>query len=142
MAVPSQSPENVALEETGRKRTRSQANGSEQSEGSPDKKKAAIEADPLNGLPDHGEYPHNTRRNSEPTENPQQLLNYDFDTEFGHYDENLFVSQQEAEELLATLESLQGRLATETQPLTLEYDPVSRLGWCQDSASADLKTEL
>ena len=42
MAVPSQSPENAALEETGRKRTASQANGSEQPEGSPDKKKAAV----------------------------------------------------------------------------------------------------
>ena len=52
------------------------------------------------------------------------------------------MSQQEAEELLAALESLQGRLATETQPLTLEYDPVCRLGWSQDTASADFKTEL
>ena len=148
MAVPSQSPENVALEETGRKRTASQANGSEPPEGSPDKKKAAVEADPLDDLSDLGEYPHNTKRNSEPTENPQQFLS-DFDMEFGHYDENLFVSHQEAEELLATLESLQGRLATETQPLPLEYDPMPMLaydyppmlGWSQDGDNADLKTE-
>ena len=157
MAVPAQSPEKVrpGLEETGRKRTASEAHDTEQPEGSPDLKRTAVEAaeaDPLQELLALGEYPHNTRRISQAagdkTEERQECLNYnDFEMEFGRYDENLFVDQQEAEALLATLESLQGRLATETQPLPLEYEPVPMLGyeyppmlsWSQDSA--DLKSE-
>ena len=154
MAVPSQSPERVPLEETGRKRTASEANGSDQpeAEASPDTKKAAVETDPLGDLFALGEYPHNTRRTNEATgdatEDRQQCLDYnDFEMEFGRYDEDLFVNQQEAEDLLATLESLQVRLATETQPLPLEYAPMPMLAyeyppmlsWSQDSA--DLKSE-
>ena len=152
MAVPSQSPDKAPLEETGRKRTASEANdnGQPEAEGSPDMKKAAVEADPLGDLLALGEYPHNTRKTSETTgskmEDRQQCLNYnDFEMEFGRYDEDLFVNQQEAEDLLATLESLQGRLASDTQPLPLEWAPVPMLayeyppmlGWSQDSLKSE-----
>ena len=147
------SPERDPLEETGRKRTASEANDSEHPDGSPDSKKVALDTDPLEDPLGLGEYPHNTRRTNENTEhlhlNPPQAFGYnDFEREFGHYDEGLFVNQQEAEELLATLESLAGRLSTDTQPLPLEYHDVPMLGyeyppmlgWSQDTGTITTDT--
>ena len=88
-----------------------------------------------------GYYPYNVKRtcilhdHSGDAEDPQGLKCLDFETEFGNYDNNLFIDQNEAEDLLATLEVLAGKLASETQPLSLEYQENPMENWDTDLTS-------
>ena len=147
MAEPASPPQIVAPAETsGRKRNASEA------EGSPDEKRQNLVVEEKENI-NFGYYPYNIKRtcilhdHSADVEDPQGLKCLDFETEFGNYDNNLFIDQNEAEDLLATLEVLAGKLASETQPLPLEYAPMPMLAyeyppmlsWSQDSA--DLKSE-
>ena len=123
MAEASLPPEIVSqAETTSRKRNASEA------EGSPDQKKLNMSSGEEENLL-FGNYPYNTKRtcilhdHSNDTEDPSGHKCLDFETEFGNYDNNLFIDQNEAEDLLATLEVLAGKLAPETQPLSLEYNP-------------------
>ena len=124
MAEPVSPPEIVApAETTGRKRNASEA------EGSPDEKRQILAVEDKENI-NLGYYPYNMKRtcilhdHSGDVEDPQGLKCLDFETEFGNYDNNLFIDQNEAEDLLATLEVLAGKLASETQPLSLEYNPM------------------
>ena len=152
MAEAPNSPVNV-VEETGRKRTASEVGY--EAEGSPDPKKTVLENDPLEELLKLGEYPYNIKRtcvlhdHSGDAADPEGLTCQQFESEFGEYNADLFIDQNEAEDLLATLETLGGKLANETQPLSLEYAPNNppplplqyeyppMLGW----TSEDFKTE-
>ena len=126
MAEASLSPVKDQLETTGRKRTASETIEQE-ADGSPDNKKVAFEQDPLDEL--MGQYPYNIKRtcilhdHSNDANDPEGHQCAQFESEFGNYDANLFIDQNEAEDLLATLEVLSGKLAAETQPLSLEYTP-------------------
>jgi len=98
-----------------------------------------------------GQYPYNVKRtcilhdHSGDKDDPLGHKCAEFETEFGTYDSNIFIDQNEAEDLLATLECLAGKLAQDTQPLSLEWNPSQppplaldyeyppMLGWCQDS---------
>ena len=117
MAQPHSPPQ---VETTGRKRNASEA------EGSPDEKRQILAVEDKENI-NLGYYPYNMKRtcilhdHSGDVEDPQGLKCLDFETEFGNYDNNLFIDQNEAEDLLATLEVLAGKLASETQPLPLEY---------------------
>ena len=88
-----------------------------------------------------GYYPYNVKRTCilhdhfADSEDPQGLKCLDFETEFGNYDNNLFIDQNEAEDLLATLEVLAGKLASETQPLSLEYNPIDN--WTTSTTSTN-----
>ena len=124
MAEPASPPQVVAqAENTGRKRNASEA------EGSPEEKKQILAVENKENI-NFGYYPYNIKRtcilhdHSADVEDPQGLKCLDFETEFGNYDNNLFIDQNEAEDLLATLEVLAGKLASETQPLPLEYNPI------------------
>ena len=123
MAEAALSPER-GLEETGRKRSAS--GGLEDC--SPDHKRRELEAveavDPLEDLLGLGHYPFNVKRtcvmhdhSSDPAD-PQGLNCQEFDWKTT-YDEKVFIDQNEAEELLAPLEQLAGKLAQDTQPLPL-----------------------
>ena len=123
MAEASLPPEIVSpAETTGRKRNASEA------EGSPEQKRPNMSEEEQQNIL-LGNYPYNTKRtcilhdHSNDLEDPQGHKCLDFETEFGNYDNNLFIDQNEAEDLLATLEVLAGKLASETQPLSLEYNP-------------------
>ena len=124
MAEPASPPQIVApVETSGRKRNASEA------EGSPDEKRQILAVEEKENI-NFGYYPYNIKRtcilhdHSADVEDPQGLKCLDFETEFGNYDNNLFIDQNEAEDLLATLEVLAGKLASETQPLPLEYNPI------------------
>ena len=124
MAEPASPPQIVApVETSGRKRKGSEA------EGSPDEKRQILAVEEKENI-NFGYYPYNIKRtcilhdHSADVEDPQGLKCLDFETEFGNYDNNLFIDQNEAEDLLATLEVLAGKLASETQPLPLEYNPI------------------
>ena len=122
------SPETNPMEETSRKRTVSEAN---EAEGSPEPKRVELERDPLEDFLDLGNYPYNIKRtcvlhdHSQDKADPEGQNCSAFETEFGQYDSNVFIDQNEAEDLLATLENLAGKLASETQPLQLEYNPAN-----------------
>ena len=124
----STSPERNPTEETSRKRTVSEAN---EAEGSPEPKRVELEKDPLEDFLDLGNYPYNIKRtcvlhdHSHDKADPEGQNCSAFETEFGQYDSNVFIDQNEAEDLLATLENLAGKLASETQPLQLEYNPAN-----------------
>ena len=135
MAEPVSPPEIVApAETTGRKRNASEA------EGSPDEKRQILAVEEKENI-NLGNYPYNVKRtcilhdHSADVEDPQGLKCLDFETEFGNYDNNLFIDQNEAEDLLATLEVLAGKLASETQPLSLEYNPIDN--WSTSTTSTN-----
>merc|ERR1712150_106346 len=105
----------------GRKRNASE-------DGSPEPKRPAMSEEEQESIL-FGNYPFNIKRtcilhdHSGDVDDPQGHKCVDFETEFGNYDNNLFIDQNEAEELLATLEVLAGKLASDPQPLPLEYNP-------------------
>ena len=153
----STSPErSPAKENSSRKRTVSEAN---EAEGSPEAKRVELERDPLEDLLDLGHYPHNIKRtcilhdHSQDKADPEGQNCSAFETEFGQYDSNVFIDQNEAEDLLATLENLAGKLASDTQPLQLEYNPANppplplqyeyppMLGWANSDAKATENSE-
>ena len=131
MAQPHSPPQ---VETTGRKRNASEA------EGSPDEKRQILAVEEKENI-NLGNYPYNVKRtcilhdHSADVEDPQGLKCLDFETEFGNYDNNLFIDQNEAEDLLATLEVLAGKLASETQPLSLEYNPIDN--WSTSTTSTN-----
>ena len=145
------SPEKVMIEEQGRKRPASEL----EPEGSPDSKKTVLETDPLEDLLQLGEYPYNIKRtcvlhdHSGDEADPEGLNCAQFESEFGVYDANMFIDQNEAEDLLATLETLSGKLVQETQPLSLEYTPANppplplqyeyppMIGWSSEKSDQD-----
>lgn len=98
----------------------------------PNQKKVALDtsSDGLeNDTPVIGQYPYNVKKtcvmhdHSGDRNDPQGLNCAEFESEFGNFDSNIFIDQTEAEELLATLENLAGKLAPETQPLPLAWNP-------------------
>ena len=139
MAEPASPPQSLAPAETsGRKRNASEA------EGSPEEKRQILAVEEKENI-NLGQYPFNVKRtcilndHSAEAEDPQGIKSLDFETEFGNYDNNLFIDQNEAEDLLATLEVLAGKLASETQPLSLEYNPIE--SWNTTSATSDGQSE-
>ena len=137
MAEPASPPQSLA-ETSGRKRNASEA------EGSPEEKRQILAVEEKENI-NLGQYPFNVKRtcilndHSTEAEDPQGIKSLDFETEFGNYDNNLFIDQNEAEDLLATLEVLAGKLASETQPLSLEYNPIE--SWNTTSATSDGQSE-
>ena len=150
------SPERDSKEQSRRKRTVSEAN---EAEGSPEPKRVELERDPLEDFLDLGNYPYNIKRtcvlhdHSQDKADPEGVNCSAFENEFGQYDSDVFIDQNEAEDLLATLENLAGKLASDTQPLQLEYNPANppplpleyeyppMLGWANSDVKAADKSE-
>ena len=108
MAEESLANAQVNLDTNGRKRSLSEATDKS------DHKKAAIDVSDVHDEL-FGQYPYNVKKtcilhdHSGDQDDPQGHKCADFESEFGNYDSNIFIDQNEAEELLATLESLAGK---------------------------------
>ena len=123
----SQQQQQQQEQQTGRKRTASEA------EGSPETKKASVE-DQLEILfGEYGEYPQNFKHPYEYPELRQPPPAHE--EELTHqFDPTVFIDQNEAEDLLATLESLHGKLVAETQPLPLDFSMPAALQYNEPKA--------
>merc|ERR1712183_825957 len=134
MAEESLANAQVNLDTNGRKRSLSEATDKY------DHKKAAIDVSDVHDEL-FGQYPYNVKKtcilhdHTGDQDDPQGHKCADFESEFGNYDSNIFIDQNEAEELLATLEWA----PAQPPPLPLDYQYPPMLGW---NGQPDLKGNL